>query len=73
VVALETEPGDLTVHFGDAMHTTPPPTADGAGRRALYFKFAEQKTFDWIPSGCHYNDALFRADAAGTVASRAAY
>jgi hypothetical protein len=73
VVALETEPGDLTVHFGDAMHTTPPPTADGAGRRALYYKFAEQKTFDWIPSGCHYNDALFRADASGTVASRAAY
>jgi hypothetical protein len=73
VVALETEPGDLTVHFGDAMHTTPPPTADGAGRRALYFKFAEQKTFDWIPAGCHYNDALFRADASGASASRAAY
>jgi hypothetical protein len=73
VVALETEPGDLTIHFGDAMHTTPPPTADGAGRRALYFKFAEQKTFDWIPSGCHYNDALFRADTSGAVASRAAY
>jgi hypothetical protein len=73
VVALETEPGDLTVHFGDAMHTTPPPTADGAGRRALYFKFAEQKTFEWVPAGCHYNDALFRADASGAVASRAAY
>jgi hypothetical protein len=73
VVALETEPGDLTIHFGDAMHTTPPPTADGAGRRALYFKFAEQKTFDWIPAGCHYNDALFRVDSSGAVASRAAY
>jgi len=71
VVALETEPGDLTVHYGDAMHTTPPPTADGAGRRALYFKFAEPKTFEWIPPGCHYNDALFRADDTGRVASRA--
>ena len=71
VVALETEPGDLTVHFGDAMHTTPPPTADGAGRRALYFKFAEHKTFEWIPAGCHYNDALFRQDASGAAASRA--
>ncbi len=74
VVALETEPGDLTIHFGDAMHTTPPPTADGAGRRALYFKFAEQKTFDWVPAGCHYNDALFRVDpSSGTIGSRAAY
>jgi len=71
VVALETEPGDLTLHYGDAMHTTPPPTADGAGRRALYFKFAEPKTFDWVPADCHYNDALFRADAEGRVASRA--
>jgi hypothetical protein len=71
VVALETEPGDLTVHFGDTMHTTPPPTADGAGRRALYVKFAEPKTFDWVPPGCHYNDALFRPEPGGRVASRA--
>jgi len=70
-VALETEPGDLTVHYGDTMHTTPPPTADGAGRRALYYKFAEPKTFEWIPAGCHYNDALFRADPEGRIASRA--
>ena len=70
-VALETEPGDLTVHYGDTMHTTPPPTADGAGRRALYYKFAEPKTFKWIPAGCHYNDALFRADPEGRVANRA--
>jgi len=71
-VALETEPGDLTVHYGDAMHTTPPPTSADAGRRALYYKFAEPKTFDWIPAHCHYNDALFRADSDGRVASRAA-
>jgi hypothetical protein len=71
-VALETEPGDLTLHYGDAMHTTPPPTGAHAGRRALYYKFAEPKTFDWIPATCHYNDALFRPDARGRTASRAA-
>ena len=71
VVAFDTQPGDLTVHYGDTMHTTPPPTADDAGRRALYYKFAEPKTFDWIPAGCHYNDALFRADPKGRVANRA--
>jgi len=71
-VALETEPGDLTVHYGDTMHTTPPPTAADAGRRALYYKFAEPKTFAWVPAKCHYNDALFRADPEGRVASRAA-
>ncbi|MBK6289054.1 MAG: phytanoyl-CoA dioxygenase family protein [Pseudomonadales bacterium] len=72
VVALDTEPGDLTLHYGDTMHTTPPPTSADAGRRALYYKFATPKTFDWIPAGCHYNDALFRADAEGRVVSRAA-
>ena len=72
VVALDTEPGDLTVHYGDAMHTTPAPTTDGAGRRALYYKFALPRTFDLIPEGCHYNDALFRADPEGRLANRAA-
>jgi hypothetical protein len=71
IVALDTEPGDLTLHHGDAMHTTPPPAADGAGRRALYYKFALPRTFDMIPSGCHYNDALFRADPEGRLANRA--
>lgn len=71
-VALETAPGDLTLHHGDAMHTTPPPTGPDAGRRALYYKFAEPKTFEWVPRDCHYNDALFRVDADGRVASRAA-
>lgn len=34
VVALETQPADLTLHYGDTMHSTPPPTSDDAGRRA---------------------------------------
>ena len=72
LVALDTEPGDLTLHYGDTMHSTPPPTAPDAGRRALYYKFAEEKTFRWVPSGCHYNDALFHPDATGKVATRAA-
>jgi hypothetical protein len=71
-VALDTEPGDLTLHYGDTMHSTPSPTAPDAGRRALYYKFAEPKTFEWIPRDCHYNDALFRAGADGRAVSRAA-
>ena len=71
VVALETQPGDLTLHYGDTMHSTPPPTSDDAGRRALYYKFARPKTFDWIPARCHYNDVLFRSGKDGRVAARA--
>lgn len=73
LVRIETRPGDVTLHFGDTLHSTPPPTATGAGRRALYYKFAEPKTFGWIPAGCHYNDALFHVEAGtGRVATRAA-
>lgn len=71
VVALETEPGDLTVHFGDTMHSTPPPTSPEAGRRVLYYKFAQPKTFAWVPPGCHYNDALYAVDEHGRAATRA--
>jgi hypothetical protein len=53
------------------MHTAPTPTAHSAGRRVLSYKFAEPKTFEWIPTGCHYNDALFRVDPPGRVTSRA--
>ncbi|NUU24282.1 MAG: hypothetical protein HOV68_22680 [Streptomycetaceae bacterium] len=72
VVRIATEPGDLTLHFGDIMHSTPPPTGPTAGRRALYYKFSGDKTFAWVPSGCHYNDALFRADKTGKTSTRAA-
>lgn len=71
VVAFTTVPGDVTVHFGDTMHSTPPPTAPGAGRRVLYLKFVGRHTLDWVPEGCHYNDALFRPADDGRVAARA--
>lgn len=71
VVRLETEPGDVTVHYGDIFHTTPPPTGPAAGRRVLYLKFAEPKTFEIIPPGAHYNDLLFKAGAGDRVATRA--
>lgn len=72
VVALETQPGDLTLHFGDCMHSTPPPSSPTAGRRVLYYKFAQPKTFAWVPAGCHYNDALYAVDDFGKFAARAA-
>jgi hypothetical protein len=72
IVAVKTEPGDLTLHFGDTMHSTPQPTSPDAGRRVLYYKFAQPKTFSWVPAQCHYNDALFAVDESGHTATRAA-
>ncbi len=60
VVALTTEPGDVTVHFGHTLHAAPPPQDPGAyGRRALYLSFVPPLTFDMVGPGQGYNDVLF--------------
>ena len=60
VVALTTEPGDVTVHFGHTLHAAPPPTdPHAAGRRALYLSFVPPLTFEMVGPGQGYNDVLF--------------
>jgi ectoine hydroxylase-related dioxygenase (phytanoyl-CoA dioxygenase family) len=60
VVALTTEPGDVTVHFGHTLHAAPPPQDPAAfGRRALYLSFVPPLTFDMVGPGQGYNDVLF--------------
>jgi ectoine hydroxylase-related dioxygenase (phytanoyl-CoA dioxygenase family) len=60
VVALDTEPGDVTVHFGHTLHAAPPPTdVQAAGRRALYLSFCPPATFEMVGPGQGYNDVLF--------------
>lgn len=64
VVALTTEPGDVTVHFGHTLHAAPPPTdIAAAGRRALYLSFVPPLTFEMIGPGQGYNDVLFTRSA----------
>jgi hypothetical protein len=71
VVGLDTEPGDVTLHFGDVLHCTPAPTSAHANRKVLYYKFEKPEMFESIPAGGHYNDLLFRAGKEGRVAYRA--
>jgi Phytanoyl-CoA dioxygenase (PhyH) len=60
VVALTTEPGDVTVHFGHTLHAAPPPRERHApGRRALYLSFVPPVTFEMVGAGQGYNDVLF--------------
>ena len=60
VVAIDTEPGDVTVHFGDTMHAAPPPTGTGPGRRTLYTGWMPPSAYDTIPVGRSYNDVIIR-------------
>ena len=60
IVALTTEPGDVTVHFGHTLHAAPPPrNLQAAGRRALYLSFVPPLTFEMVGPGQGYNDVLF--------------
>ncbi len=60
VVALTTEPGDVTVHFGHTLHAAPPPkNPDAPGRRALYLSFVPPLTFEMVGPRQGYNDVLF--------------
>jgi len=62
VVAIDTEPGDVTVHFGHVLHAAPPPSGDGPGRRAVYVTFSRPETLDFVGPGNGYNDVLFERD-----------
>jgi hypothetical protein len=63
VIAVETDPGDVTVHFGHTLHAGPPPGSPTAGRKALYFGYHTPETFDRIGPGQSYNDVLVARDA----------
>ena len=62
VVAVDTEPGDVTVHLGHLLHVAPPPTARGVGRRAVYVTSCRPATLDFVGPGRAYNDVLFARD-----------
>jgi hypothetical protein len=63
-VAVETQPGDVTAHYGHTLHAAPPPgDPKAAGRRALYVTYVPELVFDMIPAGKGYNDVLFTRDS----------
>jgi ectoine hydroxylase-related dioxygenase (phytanoyl-CoA dioxygenase family) len=68
-IAVDTEPGDVTVHFGHVFHAAPPPLSPTAGRRALYVTCVAPRLFDVIGVEQGYNDVLFEATGDGHIAS----
>ena len=57
IVALETEPGDATVHYGCGLHAGPPPTGPER-RRTLYLQHYHPRTFDYIGPYQGYNQIM---------------
>ena len=57
IVALETEPGDATVHYGCGQHAGPAPTGPAA-RRTIYVQHYNPRTFDLIGAYQGYNQIM---------------
>lgn len=58
-VAVDAEPGDVTVHYSHVLHAAPPPAGADAHRRSLYVSFNNPAVFDVVPPGRGYNDVVF--------------
>jgi ectoine hydroxylase-related dioxygenase (phytanoyl-CoA dioxygenase family) len=58
-VPVETEPGDVTIHFGHVLHAAPAPLSPAANRKAVYVGFHAPGLFDVVGPGEAYNDVLF--------------
>jgi hypothetical protein len=71
-VAVDTEPGDVTLHFAHTLHAAPPPAgAPGSvrGRRALYLGWDNPAVCEVVPPGHGYNDVVLRSSADNQVLS----
>jgi hypothetical protein len=58
IVAIDTEPGDVTLHYGHVFHAAPPPTGSGPMRRAIYCMYTPASAFEVVPAGQGYNDVI---------------
>jgi ectoine hydroxylase-related dioxygenase (phytanoyl-CoA dioxygenase family) len=59
VVAIDANPGDVTVHYAHVLHVAPPPRGADAHRRTIYVGFNNPAVFDVVPAGKGYNDVVF--------------
>jgi hypothetical protein len=57
VVAVDTAPGDVTVHVQDLMHASPEPTGAG-GRRTMYVTYYPATLWDHVGPGEAFNDLV---------------
>ena len=71
-VAVPAEAGDVSLHFGDVMHGTPPPTGEqGPYRVSLLLSFAGKGSYHHRGKR-HYNDVLLGQEDGQIASLRAA-
>ena len=69
VVAVDTEPGDVTLHIADVMHASPEPTGQG-WRRTMYVTFFPPALWEHVGPGQASNDLIRRQGAKASALAR---
>ena len=62
IVRVTAEPGDVTLHFPDAMHAAPPPAGGGPGRRTIYLSYGPASLNEVFGHKEGYDQMLFKGD-----------
>lgn len=70
IVAVDTEPGDVTLHIADVMHASPEPAGRG-WRRTMYVTFFPPALWDHVGPGQASNDLIRREGAKAAALVRA--
>ncbi len=67
--AIDTQPGDVTIHYGHVLHRAGPPAGAG-GRRSLYVTFPQAHAWDYIGPHEAINDVLMGTSEVGIFDDR---
>ncbi len=61
-ISIAAEPGDVSLHYGDVVHSAPPPTGKRGPYRTSVLIGFERKGSAHHRGENHYNDALFQGE-----------
>lgn len=67
VIGVETDPGDITLHFSHVLHAAPPPQDPSVGRQTLYVQFYPQAIKDHVAPFKGLNDMVLDYSAGGAM------
>lgn len=67
VVGLDTDAGDITLHYSHILHAAPPPLDPSVGRETLYIQFYPQAIKDYVGAFKGLNDMVLEYSAGGAI------
>lgn len=67
VVGVDTDAGDITLHYSHVLHAAPPPADPAFGRQTLYIQFYPQAIREYVGAFKGLNDVVLEYSAGGAI------